>query len=539
VNTPVLVALLVAAAAPGLRIVSKPPALNELRGRPGLVAILFVGAAAVALAGIALVRRQPATLPVVAIGLLAINVVAWWRARPAWGRSRSLPPGSLGLGRSLDALSDPDFYADCALRWGPVFKSAQFHRPVACITDLPVGLTFLRQREADLTSPRLPFGRVSPGHYIAFLSDREHPGHRPVLTRILLPEVSSGEGVSLRIGSELPVVQSCADDVACCVRDGLHELAGSRPEAGVDPEEYLSRICYGALLRAVTGESPRGETLDGLRAWFGGLGRPVPFAERRPEERPDSFEPLVDWVYECGTRTRRRIEANEQPPASVLTETLSADPRALDDRVLLGNLVLLVHVTFSNVRGILGWVLKEALDHPDRLHEIREACERDESTANRQEMASRFVRETLRLHQSEFLYREVVRPTELAEFRIPRGWLVRVCVREAHRNGEVFEDPDAFRPERFEGEQYDETVYRPFSDGTHSRFGAEAALMISTVFVVELAAGFRANVLRDGPAERSGNRHWSHWRPSRRLRISLDPLVAGPGEPSPPPREDD
>ena len=49
----------------------------------------------------------------------------------------------------------------------------------------------------------------------------------------------------------------------------------------------------------------------------------------------------------------------------MLSELVRTDVAHLDDYTLLGNLVLIVHVTRSNVHGLLRWTMKELLDHPD------------------------------------------------------------------------------------------------------------------------------------------------------------------------------
>ena len=63
--------------------------------------------------------------------------------------------------------------------------------------------------------------------------------------------------------------------------------------------------------------------------------------------------------------------------------------------------------------------------------------------------ATAFVMETLRLEQSEFLYRRVVAPIDIDGRTIPAGWILRLCVNEAHRDPAVFPDPDRFDPRRF------------------------------------------------------------------------------------------
>ena len=105
-------------------------------------------------------------------------------------------------------------------------------------------------------------------------------------------------------------------------------------------------------------------------------------------------------------------------------------PEALNDRTILGNLIYIMQVTWGDVTGLLLWVLKMLTDHP----EWRSRLAQDGS----RELATRIVQETLRLEQSESRYRRATADLELDGFRIPRNWLVRMCVRESHQDAGTF-----------------------------------------------------------------------------------------------------
>ena len=75
--------------------------------------------------------------------------------------------------------------------------------------------------------------------------------------------------------------------------------------------------------------------------------------------------------------------------------------------------------------------------------------------------------ETLRLEQSEFLYRRVVKPLEIDGYRIPPGWLLRILVHESHRDPTVYPEPDRFNPDRFLARTFDKTEYSPFGADAH------------------------------------------------------------------------
>jgi len=460
------------------RVLRKPAVASELRSRPA-VGLGALGAAAALVTALGVgwpgwERLLPLAAAAVAVGGVALAI----RSHPGFGHSRGLPPGRLAFGDSLDALANPDFYARAAERWGVIFKMAQFHRPTVCVVDLPLGLDLLERCQASLTEPRLPFGRTSPGNELAFLRNAAHPRHRAVLDTAL------SDSVAL----------ACQPGVRAAIRHQLDTMAKDGLESGIDPDPHLDRITDTSLARAILGieiSDPRLEKLE-----------------------RESYERLVAITRTVGASLLS--SAGDLTPAepSVLAEILAADPSHLDDEVLIGNLVLIALITRSNVRGVLGWTLKEYADHPAIGRAAGEDGDRP---------ADNFVRETLRLHQSEFFYREVVREASIGPYRVPKGWLIRVCVRECHDRPDVFRDPGRFDPARFASRQYPRTEYCPFSDGTHSRFGAELASIFARTLVTTLATGFEIEKLADGPPVREKNRHWSHWRPSRNFRLALTP----------------
>jgi len=146
--------------------------------------------------------------------------------------------------------------------------------------------------------------------------------------------------------------------------------------------------------------------------------------------------------------------------------------------------------------------------------------------------ATAFVMETLRLEQSEFLYRRVARPIDIDGRRIPAGWILRLCVNESHRDPAVFADPDRFDPRRFQSRAYSRTEYSPFGGLGHGCMGAQVSHFLGRLLVEELALGYAWTVVSDGPIER-GSRHRDHWRPSAQRRIAMRPrALAGAHAPS-------
>ncbi|MBL8958957.1 MAG: hypothetical protein JNJ98_03820, partial [Gemmatimonadetes bacterium] len=338
---------------PATSVVRRATIWRELAGRPAVAVVLGLAGLASLAVGWRLRAELTAALPAIAALLAVGSALAWWRARDTFGRSRGLPPGSLGLGASLDAIEHQSFYADAAARHGPIFKMAQFHRPVACVVDLKTGLDALEAHRAALRQPTLPFGRLSPGNYIEFMNDERHARYRDILRTAL-----SGRVVAMaRPGIE----EAIRAQLAACV--------SASADGPLDPRPCLERAAFASLVRTMFGIPPLDQRVAELRQLFDQLGTTRTFVERRPEDRVQVFTRLVGLVRELGRDLLTTPPAS--PASSVLSEALRANPAHLDDDTLLGNLVLIVHVTRSNVRGLLMWVLKELLDHPEVLQAMR------------------------------------------------------------------------------------------------------------------------------------------------------------------------
>ena len=147
------------------------------------------------------------------------------------------------------------------------------------------------------------------------------------------------------------------------------------------------------------------------------------------------------------------------------------------------------------------------------------------------DLARRIVMETLRLAQSEYINRRVLRPFEIDGYRVPQDWWLRVCVNESHRDPAVFANPGAFDPDRFAHCRYTTAEYAPFGMFEHSCLGVQATHALAGAFVREYCE-LDWTLCRDAEPEFDG----FHWMPSRQLRIHTRlialPVATGYSKPS-------
>jgi cytochrome P450 len=202
-----------------------------------------------------------------------------------------------------------------------------------------------------------------------------------------------------------------------------------------------------------------------------------------------------------------------------LQSLVRQDQRLADEPTVLGNLVLMVKEGSIMVRGLLRWILRAMASDPSLAQRLRAAAP---DATQLDALSVAIVRETLRLHESRYLYRTARREVAVGGYRVPQRWLVRLCLGEAHEDPRHFPDPQRFDPSRFLGAVPGLDRYCPFGAGTHSCLGDSLTLAIAGGFVREAAMGWDIRSVSDGPMWRI-NRHWGLWRPSLEFRVTLSP----------------
>lgn len=501
---------------------------HPLRMTVTLIALVILAAVTVAVlrvAAMAATRMLAREVPALAIGsalvvvalvaglvalafeagqsaLVAISAVAGigllgfaWRGRPGFGRRRGLPPGSLSLRASLAALTERDFLTRSFDRYGPVFKMAQFHRPVVCVLGLERGREAIRANASSITPAPLGRDRTVPKGVVVSMAREDHAVYAPLL-RAALAEVVSSRAREV-----------CAPRAQEVCR-ALATTSGPRAPAFRDvvPDYVvpcLLELYFGSLLES--GDRPVIDACFAHSGSFGPRGRPTPEAMASVS----SFSELI--------RTRSE-QASGATEVSYWSEIVRREPSAADDPTVLGNFCHLLVDARNNVSGAVTWTAWFLAQNPDWLAVVREG--HDDAAPGR-DPASAAVLETLRLARSEYVYRTVEKPITVDGFTIPAGWLLRVCVAESHRLDPPFEDPLRFDPERHLRNRFGPTEFAPFGLDAHGCLGARLTIELARNFVLALAE--YELVIEELGSIRRGTRHWTHWSVGSDFRLALRP----------------
>ena len=500
--TAVEIAIIVLAAAPVLRVLGKPAVSRECRERPAVAAALLSGLLVVGFAtSWAITYSADTRLAITCLAAL-FGPLSYLRSRTAYGAGRGLPPGSLGIGTSLDAITDPSFYLQEAQRHGWVFKMSQFGRPVVCIADLATGFDFFAVNRESLAQANWAFNRLLPGGYVEFMEGDQHRHYRAIL------ETAFGAAVD----------DSCQSDIRRSFATHLRRLAAANAGGPVALPQVIDRLAIASMLRMVVGLDSDDPRVDSFAEQFARLrDRPRQLLPV-PRQLQATFDQTVESVLALGNAiaTTGRLDSLHR---SVLSEIAARQPGYGADRAIAGNLTFMINDGATMLRRLYGWIITFACDHPEALADIRASVAAPvEPPSPPNDAALRFVAETLRLRESEFIYRVTRRACHLNSYRVPAGWLVRLCVHEAHRRPAVFPDPERFDPRRFI-QSFAADDYSPFGRGAHGCFPAPMVVAIGAGFVQALAHyDWRTAVA--APPERI-NRHWGFWQPGEAFRFSV------------------
>ncbi len=202
--------------------------------------------------------------------------------------------------------------------------------------------------------------------------------------------------------------------------------------------------------------------------------------------------------------TRRREE--NQDRGDLLSMLLAArddeSGRGMTDRQLRDECMTLFLAGHETTASTLAWawsLLAQHLEAEARLHEEVDAVlgERLPTLADLPKLAfaDHLITETLRLYPPGWMLgRESIAPFELGGYRFGKGVTVFMTTYVIHRDPRWYDDPEAFRPERWADgllQRIPRYAYFPFGGGPRICIGNNFALMEATLVLATIARKYR------------------------------------------------
>jgi cytochrome P450 len=210
---------------------------------------------------------------------------------------------------------------------------------------------------------------------------------------------------------------------------------------------------------------------------------PRRIAERGTLRR--ALDPTDELIYE-EIHARRGADdlADRDDVLSMLLQARHDDGSPMSDQELRDELMTLLVAGHETTATALAWALEALTHHPDALARLR-----DEVDAGEDAYLDAVIKEVLRLRPViALVLRRLTRPMEIGGRVLPAGVNVAPSIYLLHRRGDVYDQPRAFRPERFLEKPPGTYTWIPFGGGVRRCLGASFAQFEMKVVLRELVS---------------------------------------------------
>jgi cytochrome P450 len=296
-------------------------------------------------------------------------------------------------------------------------------------------------------------------------------------------------------------------------------------------QERFQRLTLEIILRAVFGLDP-GERLDSLRALLSELlrfgDRPITLVPIDPEglafkvlSRTPTWSGFLRLRDEIDARLfelideRRREDADRDDVLTMLLAARHEDDSPMSDQELRDELVTLLVAGHETTASSLSWGFERLIRQPAALARLVEEIEAGEGDA----YLTATIQETLRCRPvlPNVEPRLVKQPVEIGGWSYEPGVCLVPNAYLVHHDPEIYEEPYAFRPERFLDSPPGTYTWIPFGGGRRRCIGASFAMLEMKVVLRCVLAG--REVLPIEPAHEPSRRRNITVRPGRGSRV--------------------
>ncbi len=404
------------------------------------------------------------------------------------------PPGTPILGQTLDYLRDPIGYLSrIAREHGDFVRLKLAHTTVYLVVHPTLIDQVLRQRADSM--------------------------RKDIVTRGISPVV--GEGLLTSEGpfwrSQRKLIQPAFGHQAVARYGGTmvdyaeKMVGGWRDGEEIDLHDAMSRLTLAiagkTLFDAEVGGDAEtiGMALEQVMHFFLGPGKWFPSLRWTPLPAAVAYRKAIgeiDRVIYGIIEERRR---SGQDRGDLLSRLIAATDEAgggMTDRQLRDECVTLFLAGHETTALALTYALTLVARHPDVGRKLEQEARtvlnhRPPTAADlpRLPYSEAVIHEAMRLYPPAWgIAREAIEPVEIGGHRLAKGSQFFAVQWITHRDGRWFDDPEAFRPERWEGDlirRLPRCAYFPFGDGPRVCIGNHFAMMEAVLVLATIAARFR------------------------------------------------
>lgn len=351
--------------------------------------------------------------------------------------------------------------------------------------------------------------RYVMGRHAVFLQDGE--GHRRI-KRIVAPLVR-GDG------------RSHAAEICRVTREAIQEW---RDGGIIKLRPLTHEITLRCLLKIVFGD--REEPREQIVSWF----RSAVWRDLRSWKswtNLSRLHPELRGLLSAELDLRRNSKPTEREP-DVLDMLLAARDQSgssLIDEEIQDQVLMLTITAGDAVAVATSWALYCVAKYPEIQGSVRnELCslgaDPEPALVAQQPFLTATCNEVLRLHTvlPTVSGRRLTSPRDFLSYHLDAGVTLAPCEYLVHRRADLFEEPLAFRPERFLGRSYSPFEYFPFGGGQRSCLGSSLAPLTVKLVMTTVLSQFR--LAAPTPDQPRTVRYGTLLAPEEDLALKASPL---------------
>lgn len=238
---------------------------------------------------------------------------------------------------------------------------------------------------------------------------------------------------------------------------------------------------------------------------------------RSPWRRFGALRERVDRLLfeEIERKRRDPALAENEDVLSLLLQARDERGEPMTDTELRDQLVTLLLAGHETSATTLAWAFERLVRSPAILGRPRESLAQDE-----EDYLDCVIKETLRVRPIVGVaLRRLTVPMPIGEYTVPAGSLLGASMILLHSDPELYPEPEAFRPERFEGGRGDAYSWIPFGGGVRRCLGASFATFEMKIVLRRVLD--RCELQAPGPKPERPRRRYVTNAPDRGARVLL------------------
>ncbi|KAL7204284.1 hypothetical protein ACSBR2_017369 [Camellia fascicularis] len=447
------------------------------------------------------------------IALCLISLVVIWITHwvHKWGNPKGkgrLPPGSMGfpiIGETIQFFAPhakcdvPPFFNKRTARYGALFRTSLVGQQIVVSTDPEINY-YIFQQEGKY------FQCYYTESFLKILGDQsllQYHGLFHKYLKNLILKLTGRENLKETLLHEMDghtsrSMHSWASNGNFDVKDGIAEMIFeyfAKKLFSYDDKEGLKKLRanYKAFL-------------DGLISFPLNIPGTAYYACMQGRKN-------VVKVIKDAFKERKQSQVPHHDFLDHLLEEVKKEGTFLTEEIAMDLVFVLLFATYETTSTAVTFATKFLAEHPSALAELMKehetiltSRENENSEMTWEEYKSMtfthmVINETVRLANiAPMILRRVTKDVELKGYTIPEGWLVMVSTLSTHLDPDMHEDPLAFNPWRWEGQELHagSKNFMAFGGGVRLCVGADFAKLQTAIFLHHLVTKYRWKITGGG-----------------------------------------